>query len=113
MKLHTLLIFGALTLCSFRNGQAASFATFDAPGAVNTFALGINTSLVAAGFFQDTKQGYHGFLRGSDGSITAFDAPGAGTTELVGTLACCINDAGTITGRIVDNLGVILTVRSP
>src|SRR5208337_4953310 len=59
--------------------------SFDAPGAglghgldQGTYAFGINNLGVIAGYFQDSSNVFHGFVRYRDGSFTTFYAPGAG-----------------------------------
>jgi Transcriptional regulatory protein, C terminal len=55
------------------------------------------------GFYIDSSDAYHGFLRESDGTITTIDAPGRGTGAFQGTFAGSINEEGTITGYLVDS----------
>ncbi|HEY6293416.1 MAG TPA: hypothetical protein VI455_17835 [Terriglobia bacterium] len=49
---------------------------------------------------------FHGYVRAPDGTITEFNVPGAGTGMYQGTLAACINSAGTISGPYIDSGGV-------
>ena len=79
-----------------------AITNFDAPDAgtgsgQGTFPWGndnINPSGAITGYYVDTNNGDHGFLRAPDGSITEFDAPGGAG----GTAAFGINPAGAITG---------------
>jgi hypothetical protein len=101
----------------FVNSASGTITTFDAPGAgtsennvyvQGTFALSINDNGVIAGYFVDSCDGYHGFVRAADGTITTLNAPGAGTCTSpltgyqLGTKALSINDDGVITGYYID-----------
>jgi hypothetical protein len=78
---------------------AASFTTFDAPGAVNgTYPSGINPAGVTVGTFYDVNFVGHGFLRDRGGSITTFDVPNA----VNGTYPSGINTAGVVIGTFYD-----------
>ena len=64
--------------------QDGSFTIFDAPGAgtgnfQGTRAYAINPSGTITGFFIDSVNAAHGYVRSNQGVITVFDAPGAGT----------------------------------
>jgi hypothetical protein len=79
--------------------------TFDAPGAVATFAAQINPAGVIAGDYLDASNVSHAYVRASDGNITSFDAPGAGTGAFQGTMTGfvdCINSKGAMTGYVND-----------
>ena len=63
-----------------------SIVVFDAPGADTTegdfngtFPAGINDAGLIAGYYIDSSNVSHGFLRSPNGSFTTFDPPGAGT----------------------------------
>ena len=45
---------------------------------------GINPAGTVTGFYADSNNVYHGFLRTREGEITTFDAPGAGTVGSLG-----------------------------
>ena len=91
--------------------------TFDAPGAGTAQYQGtgcfaytdcsvlINNRGEITGYFLDTNNVYHGFLRSREGKFTVFEAPGADTKaeDFNGTLANGINDAGAITGVYYDS----------
>ncbi|HME89540.1 MAG TPA: hypothetical protein VKE30_10060 [Chthoniobacterales bacterium] len=114
-----------LVLCTLGLGVAANaggttttITTFDAPGAgtgarQGTVAFGINPGGTIAGFFRDTNNARHGFVRTNDGMITVFDDPAAGTCSAScgtigngqGTRAFAINPSGEITGFYTDNSG--------
>jgi hypothetical protein len=64
--------------------------TYNPPGAGSTAGLGtqppgINQAGAITGFYSDSNNVMHGFLRAPNGAIIPFDAPGAGT-ETVGGL---------------------------
>lgn len=75
---------------------------FNGPaGNTNTQALGINSSDVVVGTYDDSGGNTHGFSRSpSTGALTTIDYPGA-----VATLANGINDAGTVVGFYQDGAG--------
>jgi hypothetical protein len=82
--------------------------TFDAPGAVATFAQYINQAGAITGYYWDGVS-FHGFVRTADSSITTFDPPGS-----VSTMALSINAAGAIAGLYTDSNAVTHGfVRSP
>jgi hypothetical protein len=95
--------------------------TFDPPGPPGagafqgTQAPGLNSEGAITGFYSDSINVYHGFLRNPDGTMITFDAPDAGTQSVPGfvgtpmgvlggqgTYATAINKAGAITGFYVD-----------
>src|SRR5436309_1119905 len=108
-----------LALCGLELGlssiaRAATFTTFDVPGASTgsgqgTLATSINPAGVITGYYLDASGAFHGFLRAPDGSVTTFDAPGAGAgTDLrQGTFPKSINPSGAITGYYIDAGNVI------
>jgi hypothetical protein len=73
--------------------------SFDAPGAgpVGTFPYSINSKGAIVGWYYDSGNASHGFLRAPDGTMTEIDAPGAGNTY-----AGNINAEGVITGDYTD-----------
>jgi hypothetical protein len=92
-----------VVLLSCGLARAATFTTFDAPGAgtapgQGTFPLAINLEGKIAGYYVDSSGLEHGFVRGANGSFVTFDAPGA----VQGTLAVAINVAGEVTGSSFD-----------
>src|SRR5262249_8133223 len=85
--------------------------TFDAPGAgtgpgQGTPPFAINPAGLITGFYFDTGDALHGFLRTPDGTIVTFDVPGAGTGPGQGTTPFSITSAGAIAGRYVDGSDV-------
>lgn len=86
-----------------QSNQTPQFTNFDAPGAdqtgpKGTFGIGTNSNGDVVGYFIDSNNALHGFLRSGSGSITTVDAPGAGTQQYLGTEAVAINTTGEITG---------------
>jgi probable HAF family extracellular repeat protein len=82
----------ALATASRANAAAYRFTQIDVPGAVRTFAFGINDGGQIVGGFADSRNDSHGFLD-IGGSFTQLDVPGAFGTDAPG-----INDAGQIVG---------------
>lgn len=81
------------------SAQTRGFVPIDAPGAgtlqnQGTIASVINQSGVVAGYYDDNKYAYHGFVRSTQGVITEFDAPGLTDTQVYG-----INSSGQVVGN--------------
>jgi hypothetical protein len=79
--------------------QTHGFIPIDAPGAgtlqnQGTIASVINQSGVVAGYYNDNKYAYHGFVRSARGVVTEFDAPGLTDTQIYG-----INSSGQVVGN--------------
>jgi hypothetical protein len=100
----------------------AKFTNFDAPDAgtgsgQGTFVpteYGINFEGAVTGWYVDSGNVSHGYMRSTEGNITEFDAPGAGTTAGQGTWAASINLVGAICGFYVDaNWGYHGFLRAP
>lgn len=104
MILASRAVCGASLLCALLLGSQATlgatpgakYVTFDPPGSVATYADSINSRFVATGYYLDSSDRYHGFLRTRDGTIVSFD-PAGGQTIPAG-----INNAGTIAGDYCD-----------
>ena len=84
-----------------------TFITFDAPSAgtgpgQGTEGIHINPAGAITGYYLDSGDVFHGYVRARDGTFTAFDAPGAGTGPFEGTLAFSINPAGATAGIVRD-----------
>jgi hypothetical protein len=89
--------------------QPAPVITFNAPGAgtgagQGTVAVNINDFGQAIGYFVDTNNVYHGFVRAVSGAVVNIDAPGAGALagSGQGTFAYSINIEGMIAGEYQD-----------
>ena len=87
----------ALTLCIAGFGHAAyagaTIVTFDPSGSVGTYPYGENDLGAITGFYKDSSDLYHGFLRTADGTITSFDVSGTNYTY-----PRSINGTGVIAG---------------
>jgi hypothetical protein len=88
--------------------RAQQIVTFDAPNAGTTTFQGtvplvIGDSGEIAGYYVDSNNVYHGFIRSAAGEFTTVDAPGAGTGYLQGTQAGGLNDDGTVVGFYFDS----------
>jgi hypothetical protein len=106
-------------LALFLSGLAATaraqhIISFDAPGADmtsgsfnGTFANAVNNFGVITGFYIDSNDVSHAFIRYPDGKFTSFEVPGADMTvgSFNGTSAASINDAGVVTGEYFDASG--------
>lgn len=85
--------------------------TFDIPHAGKGYFQGTipvinNTAGAITGYYVDSQNASHGFLRATDGSITTFDPPGAGKGSNQGTFPQGLNNHGTITGYYTDSENV-------
>ena len=72
-----------LTLCLLASGPAwtkATFTAFDLAGSAGTYADAINRSGTITGFYFDSSEVAHGFVRSSDGSIATLDVSHAKDT---------------------------------
>ena len=58
------------------------------------FAVGINRSGVVAGFYTDSSNSFHGFVREANGVINEVVVPGLTSIKVSG-----INDAGQVVGN--------------
>lgn len=94
---HAALLFAILFTTSF-GGVSAAPIVFSFPGAVNTYAYGINSSGNVVGNYSGAS-GDFGFLRLATGSFVSIAAPTSTSTVAVG-----INTYGTISGFYLDNL---------
>jgi len=88
-----------------RAGHTQSIVTFDPPGSVDTHPYAIDSFGRITGFYVDSSNQFHGFVRSPFGAITSFDAPGVVASGSVPIFPEAINDAGQIAGSIVYPLG--------
>jgi len=91
---------------------APTFTQIDAAGAstasgYGTFGMQINASGETVGYYIDSNDVVHGFIRSSSGTITAVDAPGAGTAANLGTRVMAINTSGEVTGYYADSNDIL------
>ena len=83
--------------------------TLDEPEAGNnsgqgTLAGSINSGGQISGYYLDSNDVYHAFVRAPNGTFTSFDAPGAGTGPYQGTQSAVtdgLTDAGAVTGTLL------------
>jgi hypothetical protein len=91
--------------------------TFDVPGAGSTpgsgegtLALGASFFGLSTGYWIDSSEVFHGFLRYPNGAIFKFDAPGSGAVPRVtppqGTVPQGMNFWGEVVGFVVDTNNV-------
>lgn len=73
--------------------QEVSYLSFEVPGALGTFPMGINASAAVTGYYYVSPTVTRGFVRGADGTITTFSV-----RDGVQTVPESINEAGEITG---------------
>src|SRR5438552_14348032 len=87
-----------VALCAWFNlAAAATITTFDAAGGqTKTYPQSISQAGIT-GYYYDSGNASHGFVRAVDGTITTFDVPGS-----VDTNARSINTNGTVTGDYHD-----------
>lgn len=82
---------------------ANQIISFDPPGSTNTRVAGLNSNGLIVGYYFDSQNVAHGFLRDQTGNVTSFDAPGAGTLFDQGTFPEAINDSGAVAGVYSDS----------
>ena len=95
-----------------RDGVTGAFAAVDVPGALDTWALGLNAHGDVSGTFKDQAGAQHGFVRDGAG-FHAIDVPGAvsttpATSEFgtgLGTAVGTIRDDGAVSGGWGDGAG--------
>jgi len=106
------LVICLATLClgfsATANAPRKTFITFDAPGAgtgpgQGTSGIHINPAGAITGYYLDSGDVSHGYVRAPGGTVTTFDAPGAGTGPNQGTIAFSINPAGATAGIVRDS----------
>ena len=110
-----LFFFTCFALAAWPQGQAqwkSKIVTFDAPGAGSgsgqgTFGYGIVAGGAIGGYYIDSSNVSHGFVRTPDGTITEFDVPGApeGLNTEFGTFYA-LNPSGDYVGFYYDSGGV-------
>ncbi len=103
-------------LHGFVRSAGGAITVIDAPGASTTgpgggkgihidgtIAASISTGGSIAGFYTDSNQMAHGFVRAPNGTITSpLDDPKGGTGALEGTATISMNDSGVIAGSYAD-----------
>jgi hypothetical protein len=81
---------------------ASTLANFAPQGTVVALESGLNSEGAITGWYFDSAQAVHGYLRSPDGRITLFDNMEAGTAFFQGTYGGSINSEGAITGGAID-----------
>jgi len=102
----------------FLRSPGGGMTTYDVPGSgtgpcqgtdgacyVPAFG-GINPAGMITGFYVDSNNVFHGFLRTARGEYVTFDVHGAGSGPWQGTLPLNINSEGTVTGWFIDGNNV-------
>jgi uncharacterized membrane protein len=79
-----------ISLCP---AQSASYFTIRVPGALGTYPMSVNDSLVVTGYYLVSATESRGFLQAANGAITTFAIPGSIWTEPES-----INASGDVTG---------------
>jgi hypothetical protein len=95
---HLLVAVAVLSCIAPISAQTPGFTSFDTPHAgtranQGTIPVKINASGVITGYYVDSGNSAHGFVRTAGGAITEFDATG-----LSGTVVSGINRSGQIVG---------------
>lgn len=95
--LKFVFFFGTLSLASVTLLYAASgiIVSYNPEGAVQTYAFGINVDGTIVGYWVDSQQQLHGYLRDLSTAITEVDDPDA---DARGTYPQALNDLGQVTG---------------
>lgn len=105
--------FSSCTIHGFVRAANGTITAFDVPGAgadgnsfQGTFPQSINDLGEVTGFYADSNDVFHGFVRAPNGSTTTFDVPGACTTAAPpagcaynGTFAFSVNLLGAAAGQ--------------
>jgi len=98
----------------FMRAPQGKISTFDVPaagsgpgqGTFTGWASCMNGANAVTGWYVDSNNVSHGYLRNGHGIITTFDAPGAGTAAGQGTYSWSINQNEAVTASFVDSNGV-------
>jgi hypothetical protein len=83
--------------------QSSAFCPFPLGSCAGTFAGSINNGGIVTGYYVDSSNVWHGFVRTEAGVITPIDAPAAGSGANQGTFGAGINSKGVIAGYYVDS----------
>ena len=92
---------GARPTPNFARLSPGLFTTFQVPGALGTYPMGINDSETVTGYYTEPAGTQGGFVRTADGAVETFQVPGSILTEPVG-----INSAGEVVGYYELTAGV-------
>jgi hypothetical protein len=103
--LLALFCVGPFALGASAANTPSRIVTFDAPGSILTFPVGITSAGVVVGYYEDSGKLWHGFTYDTSGSFVIIDAPGAGTGPGQGTQPKAVSDSGEICGIYIDQYG--------
>ena len=101
-RLPLLVATAAFVILSVQ-ASAQKLITIDVPDAgtlagQGTFATTVNPEGAVTGYYIDSNNTYHAFLRTKQGIISTFNPPGTGTGSYEGSMGWGINPAGAIAG---------------
>jgi hypothetical protein len=99
-----IICFGLFVSAAFA-ADSARIVSFDVPGSITTYALGITSAGVVVGDYTDTNNVLHGFTYDTSGNFVTLDAPGAGTGSGQGTRPISVSPSGEICGVYIDQYG--------
>lgn len=85
---------------SFLRSGTGKYVILSLPGASDFRANAINDSKQIAGWYTDSSNVSHSYIRQPDGTFTFFDEPDAGS---LGTFAQSMNSSGAVTGYYYDS----------
>jgi hypothetical protein len=81
------------------NGQ---FTLIQLSGSIFTQPVALNGNNVVTGYYQDSADAWHGFIRDAAGNYTVIDDPDAAIGSQLGTFPTAINATGVIAGKYND-----------
>jgi hypothetical protein len=85
---------------SFLRSGSGKYVILSLPGAINFTANAINDSQQIAGWYTDSSNVSHGYIRQADGTFTFLDEPDAAS---LGTFVNAMNNSGAVTGYYYDS----------
>jgi len=101
------VVVGQADRIGFLRRATGIIKTFSVAGASTTLPVAINNNGVIAGYYYDSSDLTHGFVRAHDGTMTTFDVPG-GFDHVTVT---GINAAGDVVGTANNNAAYLAFVR--
>jgi hypothetical protein len=87
---------------TFDVSVASTLTNFIPQGTVVALESGLNQEGAITGWYFDSAQAVHGYVRAPNGTITLFDDSDGGTGAFQGTYGGSINSEGRITGGVID-----------
>jgi hypothetical protein len=87
---------------TFDVSVASTLTNFAPQGTVVALESGLNPEGAITGWYFDSAQAVHGYVRAPNGTITLFDNNDGGTAAFQGTYGGSINSEGAITGGAID-----------